>query len=137
MNDVDRLPFSDPNDERLEFILRMATIFKQMDNSVRGQRIRGLTCETSNALHQTLFGIVDLIKTLLSQGHQYVLPGKFSSDRTEGEFGIYRQSSGGNFLILSAEQVFSGLQLQRIKLFSKLDIHVEGEILLRIAAKTK
>ena len=48
-----------------------------MDNSVRGQRIRGLTCETSNALHQTLVGIVDLIMTLLSQGHQYVLPGNF------------------------------------------------------------
>ena len=126
MNDVDRLPFSDPNDERLDFILKMATIFKQMDNFVRGQRIRGLTCETSNALHQTLVGIVDLIKTLLSQGHQYVLPGKFSSDRTEGELGIYRQSSGGNFL-RSAEQVCSSLQLQRIKLFSKLDIHVEGE----------
>ena len=93
---------------------------------MRGQRIKDLTSETSNALHQTLVGIVDLIKTLLSQGHQYVLPGNISSDRTEGEFGIYRQSSGGNFLI-SAEQVFSGLQLQRIKLFSKLDIHVEGE----------
>ena len=70
--------------------------------------------------------IVDLIKTLLSEGHQYVLPRRISSYRTEGEFGIYLQSSGGNFLI-SAEQVFSGLQIQRIKLFSKLDIHVEGE----------
>ena len=110
LNDVDRLPFTDPKDERFYFILKMATIFKQMDNSVRGQRIKGLTSETSNAFHQTLVGIVDLIKTLLSQGHQYVLPGKISSDRTEGEFGIYRQSSGGNFLI-SAEQVFSRLQL--------------------------
>ena len=73
LNDVDRLPFSDPNDERLDFVLRMATIFKQMDNSVRGQRIRGLTGETSNALHQTLIGSVDLIKILLSQGHRYVL----------------------------------------------------------------
>ena len=100
LNNVGRLSFSDPNDERLDFILKMATIFKQMDNSVRCQRIRGLTCETSNALHQTLVGIVDLIKTLLSQGHQYVLPEKFSSDKTEGEFGIYRQSSRENFLYL-------------------------------------
>ena len=95
-----------------------------MDNSVRGHRCRGLTCETSNALHRTLLGIVDLIKTMLYQGYEYVLPGKLSSDRAEGEFGIYRQSGGGNFLI-SAEQVFSGLQLQRLKLFSKLDIHTE------------
>ena len=128
LNDVDRLPFSDPNDERLDFILKMATIFKQMDNSVRGAR--------SNALHQTLVGIVDLIETLLSLGHQYALPGKFSSDRTEGEFGIYRQSSGRNFLI-SAEQVFSGLQLQRIKLFSKLDIHVEGENIVNDCCKNE
>ena len=49
---------------------------------------------------------------------------KFSSERVEGEFGLYRQSSGGNYLI-STEQVFSALQLQRLKLFSKLDVQTE------------
>ena len=72
LNDVDRLPFYDPNDEQLNFVLRMATIFEQIDKSLRGQRIRGLTGETSNALHQTLIGSVDLIKILSSQGHRYV-----------------------------------------------------------------
>lgn len=128
LNDVDRLPFTDVNDERFDFLQNMARIFKKMDNSLRGQRIRGLTGDTSNALHRTLLGFICLIKTLLKQGHSYVLPGKFSSDRTEGEFGVYRQSSGGNFLI-SAEQVINGLQLQRIKLFSQLDIHATNEII--------
>ena len=88
LNDVDRLPFSDPNDERLDFVLRMVTFFKQMDNSVRGHRIRGLTGETSNALHQTLIGIIDLIKILLSQGHRYVLPVIFPVTEPRVNFGF-------------------------------------------------
>ena len=122
LDDPDRQTFTDPNVSRLDFLLQMATMFKQMDNSVRGQRIKGLTSETSNALHRTLVGIVDLIRTLLNQGYAYVLPGKFSSDRIEGEFGICRKSSGGKFLI-SAEQVFNSLN----KLFSKLDMYVEND----------
>ena len=102
-------------------------MFKEMDNSIRGQRVKGLTGETANALHQTLVCFVDLIKTLLlTHDYKYVLPGKISSDRIEGEFGICRQSSGGNYL-MSAEQVINSLQLQRIKLFSKLNIHMEDD----------
>ena len=91
---------------------------------MRGYRVNGLTQETSNALHVTLLGMVDLIKTLLSLNHQkYVLPGKIQSDRIEAEFGKYRQSSDGNYMI-STEQVFNSLRLQRLKLFSKLDIRL-------------
>ena len=124
LNDPDREKITDPNDPRPDFLLKMATMFKEMDNSIRGQRVEGLTGETANALHQTLVGFVDLIKTL--HDYKYVLPGKISSDRIEGEFGISRQSSGGNYLI-SAEQVINSLQLQRIKLFSKLNIHIEDD----------
>ena len=83
--------------------------------------MKALTGDTSNALHVTLLGMVDLIKTLLQHGHKYVLPGKIQSDRVEGEFGIYRQNSGGNYFI-SVDQVISSLSLERIKLFNKLDI---------------
>ena len=126
LNDPDRQNFMDPNDSRFDFLLKMATMFKKMDNSVCAKRVKGLTSERANALHRTLVGIVDLIRTLLNQGYAYVLSGKLSSDRIEGEFGICRQSSGGNYLI-SADQVFNTLELQRIKLFSKLDIHVEDD----------
>ena len=57
-----------------------------------------LTQETSNALHVTLHGMVDLTRALLSLSyHKYVLPGNIQSDRIETEFVIYRQSSGGNY----------------------------------------
>ena len=125
LNDPNRRKFTDPSDPRLDFLTKMSTMFKEMDNSLRGQRIRGLTSDTSNALHVTLLGFVNIVKTLLiKHRYSYVLPGKFSSDRIEGEFGICRQSSGGNYLI-SAEQVINSLHLQRIKLYSKLDI--DGE----------
>jgi hypothetical protein len=127
LRDADRSPIEDPNNPRLEFLLKMATAFKIMDNSLRGKRVRGLTGDTSNALHQILIGMVDLVKTILASGHKYVLTGKIQSDRVEKEFGIYRQSSGGNYFI-SAEQVISSLQLQRLRLFSKLNIHVEEDV---------
>ena len=53
------------------------------------------------------------------------MQGKIQSDRLEGEFGIYRQSSGGNYTI-SAEQFVSSSQLHRLKLFYKPEIHMEG-----------
>ena len=90
LNDPNRKKFDDVDDPRLDYLHRIATSFKLMDNSVRGQRVHGLTGETSNALHQTIIGIIDLIKILLNLDHEYVLPGKFQSDRLEKEFGIYR-----------------------------------------------
>ena len=126
LNDPDREKFSDAEDPRLEFILKMSTMFKEMDNSLRGQRVRGLTGETANALHQTLVGMVDLIRLLLEKGYAYVLPGKFSSDRIEAEFGLCRASGGGNYLI-GAEQVINSVKLQRLKLYAKLEIEVEVE----------
>ena len=105
-NDPDPEKFTDPEDPRLDVLLQMATMFKEMGNSIRGQRVRGLTGETANALHRTLVGNVELIQLLLSKGYVYVLPGKFSSDRIEAEFVICRESSGGNYLI-GAEQVVS------------------------------
>ena len=82
LNDPDRKIITDPFDPRLDFLLKMGRMFKEMDNSFRGQRIRGLTGDTSNALHQTLLGFVELIRMILvKNGYKYVLPGKISSDR--------------------------------------------------------
>ena len=108
LNDPDRKKITDPNDPRLNFLLKIATMFKEMDNSIMGQRVKGFTNETANALHVTLVGIAEMIKMLLTSGYDYILTEKFSSDRIEGEFGICRQSSGGNYLI-SAEQVINSI----------------------------
>ena len=62
-------------------------------------------------------------------GHNapYVCLGEFQSDRLEAEFGIYRQMSGGNYYraYISVEQVLCSLQLQRLKLFDRLEIILE------------
>ena len=121
LNDPDREKFSSESDPRFDFLLKMATSFKLMDCCKRGCRVKCLTSETANAVHQTIHGIVSSIKNLLNLGYEYVLPGKIQSDRLEAEFGIYRQSSGGNYLI-SVEQVVTSLSMQRLKLYDKLNI---------------
>ena len=112
-DDPDRNPFCDKSDERLVYTCKVATTFKRRDNSPKGRRLHSLTADTSNALHQTLSGLV--------AGFKNVLPGKDQSDRIEAEFGIYRQSSGGNYCI-STYQVYNGLKLQRIKLYHQLEM---------------
>ena len=49
----------------MTFLGTITSTFKQMDNSFTGKRNLGLTSDTSNALHQTLTGLVELIKILL------------------------------------------------------------------------
>ena len=65
LNDKDREPVKDPHDARLKCLEDLGTSFKKMDNSAVDNRIRGLTFDTTNALHQPLKGIADLIRTLL------------------------------------------------------------------------
>ena len=125
LNDPGRLKVTDGNDERLILLSEMATMFKTTDSCKQGKQMNTLTGDTSNELHVTLLGMVDLIKTLLSSGHKYVLPEKIQSDRVGGEFG-YRQNSGNYFILV--EQVISSLNLERIKLFKKLDLQRDENI---------
>ena len=39
---------------RLDFLLQIVTMFNKIDNSIQGQRIRGLIGETASALNRTL-----------------------------------------------------------------------------------
>ena len=121
LNDPLRNPFDDPNDERLQYVENMSTSLKLVDSSKRGSRVRGLTCDTANAWHVTLTGLLSMTRTLLGKGLKYVCIGKVQSDHIEGEFGIIRGLSGGNYLI-SCEQVISSLSLRRMKLYHTLDI---------------
>ena len=114
LNDPDREKFSTVDDSRLDFLLGMAQSFKLMDASKKGCRVKCLTSDTANALHQTIHAIADITKTMLKSGHSYVLPGKIQSDRLEGEFGIYRGGAGGDYYI-AYEQVLNCLSLQRLK----------------------
>ena len=121
LQDIDQKPIFNKEDPRLEYLSKIATTFKLMDSSPKGSRVNCFTSDTNDALSVTLNGLVDLTETFLNLGFSYVLMGKIQSDRIEGEFAIYRQGSGRNFLI-SVEQVFSSFNLEKVKLFAQLEI---------------
>ena len=51
-----------------------------------------------------------------------------SSDRLEGEFGVIRQLSGGNYYDL-VEQVLSSLSLRRLKFYHDLELHSASDMM--------
>ena len=100
--------------QRLESILLLAEKCKDVNSSKSSYsgRVMCLTQDTSNALHLTVNSIVSLIKLLLNNDFNYVFPGSFQNDRLEREFCIFCQSA----------EIMNSLVLQRIKLFSRLNI---------------
>ncbi|XP_012561912.2 uncharacterized protein LOC105847114 [Hydra vulgaris] len=120
LNDPNRASYKNVNDKRLQEILTFAEAVAKMPGGKGWKRNKSFTSETKISLSNMLYGIVDLIRKLLNEDHQYVLPGIFQTDRLEGEFGIYRQLCGGSYHV-SVEEVKNSLRLQRLKLFSKLD----------------
>ena len=143
LNDPHRFPISDPNDSRLAFLVEIANCFNAMESQYT-HRVGSLTVDTRKALHLTLHGLVDMAKMflvdtrkvlhltlhglvdmakmfLVDKNFDYILLGHFQSDPIEGEYGVSRQDSGGNFYI-SYEQTLSSMILRRIKLFDKLDM---------------
>ena len=84
-------------------------------------RIMCLASESSNALSMSIKGLVSLAGLLLQHGLKYVMFHHFQSDRLEGEFGVFRQLNGGNYY-MSADHICNALKLQRIKLFSRIDV---------------
>ena len=107
LEDPDRYPINSPDEERLNYLERIAAPLKLMDNSKQGQRVRGLTVDTANAWHVSLLRLVDLTKSLLGSGMKYICLGKIQS-HIEGEFGVIRQLGGGNYLV-SIERVIVAL----------------------------
>lgn len=79
-----------------------------------------MTSQTQQAFLQTLAGLIALTTDLLLiHGFPYVLLGQFQSDKLEGEFGVYRQSSGGCYFI-SVEQLLCSARFRRMQLYSRL-----------------
>ena len=59
-----------------------------------------LTHDTKEALVQTTDGQIAVCRHLFGEGFQYVLLRELQSDRIEGEFGVYRQSTGSNSFMM-------------------------------------
>lgn len=116
--DDDRRPFSSVDDQRLKLLQSLAHSFMNMPGGRGASRVHSLTWETKNALFTTLMGTVELIRRLLSK-FQYVLTAKLQSDDLEGEFGVYRQLSGGVYFV-GVEQVLSSANLRTRQFMSRL-----------------
>ena len=113
-------------DPMLSFLLKMASTIKVMVLGKLDARLRRSTGYIANAFHRTLHAVVYIIKKLLDVGFDYVLLGKIQSDRLEEKIGIYRCSSGSNYFI-TCEQYANSLSMQRLKLYSPLDIQQSND----------
>ena len=108
------------DDERLEFLLELAEMFRKMGKPRGGRRRRCLTIDTSNALWHTINGLVELCKHLLDDDHDFVMFGDYSNDPLEKAFGKLRQGSGGTYFI-SVQQLMEKLAIIKTKLLLRLD----------------
>ena len=103
-----------PNDDRLELLLNFGRMCLQMISRPRF-RVKQLTRDTSLAVHQTCFGLVDLARYLLASSHVFVCLGKFTTDKLEKAYSKLRQGSGGTYFI-TVQQVIEKLNIQKTKL---------------------
>ena len=73
-----------------------AAQFEENRSGHGASRIQCLTHDAKKALMQTMRGLAALCRYLLEAGFSYVLLREIQSDRIEGDFRVYRQSTGGN-----------------------------------------
>lgn len=92
-----------PGSSSLSTFLR---IFQEAESGHGASRIQCLTHDTKKALVQTMQGLVAVCSYLLtSAGFEYVLLREIQSDRLEGEFSVYRQSTGANSFMTTGDVV--------------------------------
>ena len=113
-NDRLQAVISDPEGPRLKTITEFGDMCKTMI-SQPGKRIKQLTRDTAVAIYQTCNGLVELPRHLLSTTHQYVVLGKFTTDKLEKSFSKLRQGCGGTYFI-TVQQILEKLNIQHAKL---------------------
>lgn len=99
----------DPNrsaqDEGSNSLQPHLNLFKGATSGHGANRIQSLTHDTKKALIQTTEGQMAVCRHLFTEGFQYVLLRELQSDRIEGEFSVYRQSTGGNAFMRAADVI--------------------------------
>ena len=81
--------------------------FTEAPSGFGKDRIKCLTHDTKRALLQTTQCKISLCQYLLQNGFSYVLLREIQSDRIEGEFSVYRQSTGSNSFMTCADVMHS------------------------------
>jgi hypothetical protein len=111
LNDPHRA-VQEPGSTSLNTFLR---IFQDAHSGHGATRIQCLTHDTKKALVQTMQGLVAVCNYLLTSGEfEYVLLREIQSDRLEGEFSVYRQSTGANSFMTTGD-VFSACKKRLAK----------------------
>ena len=86
-----------------------------------------MTSQTASAFTRTLLYHASLIEDLLKEGYEFVLTSRFQSDPIEQRFALYRQMSGGKFLV-GLKDVTSSEKIIRIKSLLKEDIDIDNNV---------
>ena len=90
-----------PESSTLPTFLR---IFQGAESGHGANRIQCLTHDTKKALVQTMQGLIAVCEHLLTSANfEYVLLREIQSDRLEGEFSVYRQSTGANSFMTTGD----------------------------------
>ena len=77
--------------------------FQEAESGHGATRVQCLTHDTKKALVQTTEGMIAVCKHLFTIGFNYVLLREIQSDRIEGEFSVYRQSTGANAFMTTGD----------------------------------
>ena len=129
MND----PYRTVQDHQSTNLQTFLAIFQKAASGHGTNRIKCFTHDTKKALVQTMQGVIDVSRYLFrNTDFQYVLLRENQSDRLEGEFSVYRQSTGANSFMTTGD-VFSACKrhltryaatnLQSIDVHSVLNKH--------------
>ena len=97
----------DPNrsvqNEKSTTLHSVLDILKKSESGHGCKRVMCLTHDTKKAILQTTEGLIAVCAHLYSVGFEYVLLREIQSDRIEGEFSVYRQSTGANAFMLASD----------------------------------
>ena len=87
---------TDREDVKLQILQNIACMAEKM--TAKGKdRVKQLTTDTGKALAHVCLGLVDMTRSLLGCGTEYVLLGWFTTDPLEKFFSKLRQGSGGTY----------------------------------------
>ena len=120
LRDQNRAVFTSPDDPRLASLISIAEMTEAMNANNGKNRCMTFTKDTANALSHTLRGMVDLVKSLLQNSHDFVMLGEFSTDPLEKAFSKLRQGAGGAYFI-SVQQALEKVRIEHTKILLRFD----------------
>ena len=115
----------DPNDTKLKILSKIADMAEKMTATGK-TRVKQLTTDTGTSLSHTCRGLVEMTRSLLGSGYNYVLLGWFTTDPLEKYFSKLRQGSGGTYFI-TVQTILEKTRILQTKLCLQLGVEIDGK----------